>query len=403
MKKTICELFAWVGWFRLWFERNNSWWETVWASQREPSTTAQHAYECYKAHFWDFKNMNVNISDVKTKDIPEHTLLVWWFPCQDYSVARTWAKWMQWKKWVLWWDIYRILGDKKAKFVLLENVDRLLKSPGNQRGRDFWVILACLNELWYSAEWRVINAAEYWELQRRRRTYIFAYKNNTKYWKSLKKTKFKDILHKDWFFVWKFPIKEELGKNWFKEDAFENYGTEITDISDKFKFEFQNAWIMRDGKIYTEDVIPDYSWKFRLLWDKDVLEKNVDDKYYIKQNLEKWDKLKDAKDIIRKEWTPQEYHFREWKIAFPDPLDRPARTMLTSEWTLNRSSHVVEDKKWKRILTPVECERINWFDDDWTNTWMPERTRYFCMWNALVVQLITKMWQRLDEIIEKED
>ena len=58
-------------------------------------------------------------------------------------------------------QIRDILETKNPKFVLLENVDRLLKSPAKQRGRDFGVILACFNDLGYSVEWRVINAADY--------------------------------------------------------------------------------------------------------------------------------------------------------------------------------------------------------------------------------------------------
>ena len=90
-------------------------------------------------------------------------------------------------------------------------------------------------------------------------------------------------------------------------------------------------------------------------------------------------------------------------IAFPDPWDRPARTMLTSESTLNRSTHVVCDpgKGKLRILTPIETERIQGFDDDWT-LGMPDRMRYFCMGNALVVQMITRMGQILDNILQNE-
>ena len=63
---------------------------------------------------------------------------------------------------------------KKPRFVLLENVDRLLKSPVKQRGRDFAVILACFARLGYGVEWRVVNAAEYGYPQRRRRVFIYA-------------------------------------------------------------------------------------------------------------------------------------------------------------------------------------------------------------------------------------
>lgn len=70
---------------------------------------------------------------------------------------------------------------KKPPFCIFENVDRLLKSPAKQRGRDFGVILACLAKEGYSVEWRVVNAAQYGAAQRRRRTFIFAYRNDTIY------------------------------------------------------------------------------------------------------------------------------------------------------------------------------------------------------------------------------
>lgn len=398
MQKTVCELFAWVWWFRVWLESANNEWKTVWANQREPGKKSQYAFDCYVANFWNNENyVNEDISSVNKKKIPDHNLLVWWFPCQDYSVAHTWAQWIQGKKWVLWRQIREILIAKKPSFVLLENVDRLLKSPASQRWRDFWVILACFNDLWYSVERRVINAAEYWCTQRRRRTFIFAYKNTTKYWKALAKESFEDILHDNGFFYKQFPIEQTV-----KWNEIEFKYEDLADVSENFDFEFENAWVMRKWKIYTEDVTPCFEEPIPL---KEIIEKNVDDKYKIKQDIKKWTYLKWAKDIIRKAWTPQEYHFREWAIAFPDPLDRPARTMLTSEWSLNRSTHVIQGEDWDyRILTPIECERINWFPDNWTkNWWMPERFRYFVMWNALVVKLITRMWYRLDEIFENED
>ena len=117
-----------------------------------------------------------DISEMDKSAIPDHTLLVGGFPCQDYSVAHTLSssKGIEGKKGVLWWQIRDILIAKKAPFCLLENVDRLLKSPAKQRGRDFGIILACLAELGYSAEWRVVNAAQYGAAQRRRRIFIFA-------------------------------------------------------------------------------------------------------------------------------------------------------------------------------------------------------------------------------------
>ena len=95
-----------------------------------------------------------------------------------------------------------------------------------------------------------------------------------------------------------------------------------------------------------------------------------------------------------------------------DEWDTPARTMLTSEGSFNRSTHIVRDKMTHeiRILTPIETERIQGFPDDWTKEClvddeivpMPERTRYFCMGNALVVNLVKQMEVELDEIFDNE-
>ncbi len=88
-----------------------------------------------------------------------------------------------------------------------------------------------------------------------------------------------------------------------------------------------------------------------------------------------------------------------WLNLYPDYLDRPARTMLTSEGSKNRSSHIIEDPQTHRIriLTPVECERIDGFDDNWTEG-MTDHMRYFCMGNALVVGLIEKMGHKLSSL-----
>ncbi len=79
------------------------------------------------------------------------------------------------KKGVLFWQIIRAIENIKPKYLILENVDRLLKAPTKQRGRDFAVMLSALNHLNYSVEWRVVNAADYGGAQRRRRVYFFRF------------------------------------------------------------------------------------------------------------------------------------------------------------------------------------------------------------------------------------
>ena len=404
MKKTICELFAGVGGFRLGFDRLNSGWQTTWFSQWEPGARTQWAHDCYVQHFGECIDLNgevhtgEDISLMNKEAIPDHSLLVGGFPCQDYSVAHTLAssKGIEGKKGVLWWQIRDILIAKKAPFCILENVDRLLKSPAKQRGRDFGIILACLAELGYSVEWRVINAAQYGAAQRRRRVFIFAYRNDTAYGQKMADIAAEDIIKSSGLMPQAFPItKMGVITNATISD-------DIVSVSDDFKFAFENAGYMHNGVIYTAKVSELEEEPILL---GAVLQKNVDEKHYITtEKMPKWTYLKGAKKIPRTTASGHEYMFSEGPIAFPDPWDRPGRTMLTSESTLNRSTHVVSDPGTGRLrlLTPVEAERLQGFDDEWTNSGMPDRMRYFCMGNALVVQMITRMGKILDTIISQE-
>lgn len=404
MQKTICELFAGVGGFRLGFDRLESGWETTWFSQWEPGARTQWAHACYVQHFGDSSDLNNEFhtgEDISTMDkqtIPNHTLLVGGFPCQDYSVAHTLSSshGIEGKKGVLWWQIRDTIIAKKPPFCIFENVDRLLKSPAKQRGRDFGVILACLAKEGYSVEWRVVNAAQYGAAQRRRRTFIFAYRNDTIYGQKMADIS-ADMIIKDGGLMAKaFPI-QDMGR--ITETVI---GGDIVDVSDSFAFAFEAAGYMRKGRIYTSKVIEQEEEPIAL---GKILQKNVDDKFYItNEKMPKWTYLKGAKKIPRKSADGHEYTFSEGPIAFPDPWDRPGRTMLTSESTLNRSTHVVSDPGTGRLrlLTPVEAERLQGFDDEWTNTGMPDRMRYFCMGNALVVPMITRMGRVLDTIIAEE-
>lgn len=404
MQKTICELFAGVGGFRLGFDRLESGWKTTWFSQWEPGARTQWAHNCYVQHFGDSPDLNNEFhtgEDISTMDkraIPDHTLLVGGFPCQDYSVAHTLSSshGIEGKKGVLWWQIRDTIIAKKPPFCIFENVDRLLKSPAKQRGRDFGVILACLAQEGYSVEWRVVNAAQYGAAQRRRRTFIYAYKDNTVYGQKMSKVPAESVIKAKGLMAKTFPIQNmgQLTEAVISKD--------IVDVSDNFAFMFENAGYMHAGKIYTSRIA---ETEERAILLGEILQKNVDEKYYIPSDKKaKWVYLKGAKKIPRTSANGHEYVFSEGPVAFPDPWDRPGRTMLTSESTLNRSTHVVADPGTGelRLLTPVEAERLQGFDDDWTNTGMPDRMRYFCMGNALVVPMITRMGRVLDTIIAEE-
>ena len=411
MEKTAIELFAGVGGFRCGLNHvtlkndkvtENGNWKFLWANQWEPATKSQEAYECYAKRFGSDSVSNIDIFEVDKHDIPNHTLLVGGFPCQDYSVAQTLtnSKGIEGKKGVLWWAIEETLSIKQPPFVLLENVDRLLLSPAKQRGRDFGMMLRSFYENGYDVQWRVINAGEYGLPQKRRRTYIFAYHKSTNYYKEMQKLDDRDVVFENGIFSKEFPIESEyLAIN---KASIAEY-KDLVEVSNMFKCQFYNAGIMKNGGIYTVKVKSDCNLIYPL---KKIREKsNIDEKYFLNdKQIAKFEFLKGSKRIPRVKPNGEPYYYSEGAMPFPDNLEAPARTMLTSESGISRTTHVIEDFQTGnlRLLTPKECERINGFPDDWTNTGMSDRKRYFMMGNALVVGVIEKIGKEIESIVENE-
>lgn len=396
MSIKVVELFAGVGGFRVGLENASSLFETIWANQWEPSKKVQWAYDCYIKHFGTHSCINENIHDVKN-GVPKHDLLVGGFPCQDYSVASTGAKGIEGKKGVLWWDIRDIIEKQRPKYILLENVDRLLKSPTSQRGRDFGIILKSLNDLGYCVEWRVVNAADYGGAQRRRRTFIFAYHKKTIFFKSLNiKNKTEAVLENGFF----APVFSAVVNNKKKPSSFEfNEYSDLAEMSEKFYTQFLNAGICYNGTGYTCEVTPVYEKPISL--SKILEKKSIDESFFLTgSQIKKFEYLRGSKKIERIKPNGEVYYYSEGGMSPYDSRDLPARTMLTSEGSVNRSTHIVQDtlSKKLRFLTPRECDKINGFPEDWTNTGMPQKFRYFCMGNALVVPMITRMGKRILEI-----
>ena len=405
--KTI-ELFAGVGGFRIGLDRASTKekaFEISWSNQWEPSTKTQHASNVYCARFGFENHSNKDISKVLIEDIPEHDLLVGGFPCQDYSVASTLknSHGIIGKKGVLWWSIYKILfqkEDKAPKYLLLENVDRLLKSPASQRGRDFAIILSSLNGLGYAVEWRVINASEYGMPQRRRRVFILAYKKGTKLYNKLQKFSTVELLNRELLLSKTFPIKPIDNKTLIVEEL----NSDLVEITENFnsktpkKNAFWESGYMVDGKYYTTRVEVDYDGDKSVLGDLLIDEKDVPKEFYIDdEELKKWQYQKGAKSIPRvNKKTGHEYIYSEGSMGFPDALDKPSRTIITGEGgvSASRFKHVVEVNGRHRRLTPIELERLNMFPDNHT-LGVTDSKRAFLMGNALVVGIVERIGKQL--------
>lgn len=426
-------MFDGVGGFPIGFNESDSeFFQTMYSNQFEPSKKTQDAYEVGVYRFPDMEHIPTDVAlipDDKFKEMRDNgvNMIVGGFPCQDYSVARSKKNELgiEGKKGVLFWEIIRATRIIKPEYLVLENVDRLLKAPSKQRGRDFAVMLASFNELGYSVEWRVINAAEYGRAQRRRRVFFFVYRNDTPWAQHIDETyenqpsdnllgikdfdHYRGYIFNDGLFARQFPIKNSPIKNRIK---FNQLNPDIKEVSDTFDDGmFWNAGIMRHGYYYSADTEPLGNEKPIALRDILVSEDEIPEKYYIDgEKLEKFKYLRGAKKFER---TPANggpsYIYSEGSMSETDDLDLPGRTMLTSEGTVNRSTHLLKVNNRYRLITPIEAERLQDFPDDWTKykqlesgevVEVSERMRMFFMGNALVTGIVKRIGDEMKEIVK---
>ena len=415
---TVAELFAGVGGFRLGLEgykdssnkANNllkaGTFKTIWANQWEPpgSPTRQFAANCYRTHFGNDSVVNEDINKVLNeyeqglRDIPSVDMVVGGFPCQDYSVAKPLSQsgGIEGKKGVLWWDIYKFLkiqldkSPKNAEWCLLENVDRLLKSPASQRGRDFAIILSCLASLGYCVEWRVVNSAAYGFSQRRKRVYILARRNAN--WELSERLTSGTMSRA-------FPFNPvgnisyvDIPKDPFV--ATKDFNSERSKTSP-----FLDAGVMVDNRVITCKVEEVYKGQFKTLGDVLSPESEIPDNFFVDDSqLERWEKLKSSKREERiNKHTGQTYFYSEGSMAFPDLLTNPSRTILTGEGgtSPSRFKHIIKVGERYRRLVPDELDQLQGFPKGWTNTGMSDNNRAFCMGNALVVGVVNRIGKEI--------
>lgn len=428
------ELFAGVGGFRLGLEGfsqsahlKNPAFKVVWSNQWEPSTKRQHASEVYTTRWGHAGHSNEDIFDViADRDKFDAVIdarpdvLVGGFPCQDYSVAKPaeMAAGIEGKKGVLWWAIHRSLrqladAGQPVKYLVLENVDRLLKSPTANRGRDMAVILASLSELDYAVEWRVVNAAEQGFPQRRKRVFLVGYHSSTSGYVDARKA----------------ALNGEAGR-WLTDegvlavafgadpvDAVRENGTETPVQSfsigrspldaqatyvagSQGTSRFLRAGLMVDGVAWTgdlatkargESIVP--GSVARTLGDVVGKTLSVPASFFIDdEDVSQWRYLKGAKAFLRTSASGHTYRYSEGSMTFPDSLSRPSRTIITAEGgrTPSRFKHVVETSNGRlRRLLPEELEDLNGFPRGFTAVeGLSDTKRAFLMGNALVVGLV---------------
>ena len=418
----VLELFAGVGGVRIGLENAGpDYFETLWSNQWEPSRKSQDAFEVYNYHFPESENINISIADIRDQQFAEMDaeMIVGGFPCQDYSVARSKKneQGIEGQKGVLFWEIIRATRIIRPRFLILENVDRLLKAPSKQRGRDFAIMLTAFNNLGYSVEWRVINAADYGRSQRRRRVFFFIYRNDIPFALQMDQrfeeqeqifdeNRYDDYIFHEGLFATQFPIMNTPVK---KRHVYYELPEDIVEVSDNFSGTVWNTGVMRHGRYYSIDTAPNYDGEPITLGEILQNEEEVPEKFFINDStkLEKFQYLRGPKRIERTSADGHTYIYSEGGMSPTDDLNLPGRTMLTSEGTVNRSTHFLHVNGKYRLITPIEAERLQDFPDNWTAlkrlsdgtvTEVSDKMRMFFMGNALVTEIVRKIAEFIVEI-----
>ena len=407
----VAEMFAGVGGFHLGLKNASPNFEIIWANQFEPSRKNQFAFKIYQERFPEIEPSNEDFSKIDKTCIPDMDLLVGGFPCQDYSVAASGAKGIVGKKGVLWWDIRKTIEVKKPKYIFLENVDRLLSSPGVttvQPGRDFGIMLRTLSDLGYGVTWKMINASDYGFPQKRRRTFIFAFRKDSIFMKNMKNINLENEDEIRNFLTNMSPLSSTLANKEihdFEEISLMNQ-LELKDFSDNFRIKrgFRKTGFMIDGHVYMANYQPVMRPKCTL---RTIIKPNIEDDslYLSKEQKNKFAELKAGFRKIKISKTGHPYKYGMGAIAYPDSWEEPARTMVTSEHTISRMSHVVRDpgNNKKRLISPEEAELINMFPEGWTKIeGITKTNRYFTMGNALVVGLVTEIGEEIEKLFKLE-
>ena len=430
------ELFAGVGGFRVGLEavglngqEKSKAFEVVYSNQFEPGSKRQHASNVYKNRFGDKGHSNEDIFAVVSDPAKfaevlaaKPDVLVGGFPCQDYSVAKpaNQAAGIEGKKGVLWWSIHRALeqlcnAGEPIKYLVLENVDRLLSSPSACRGRDISIILASLASLGYAVEWRLVNSAEYGFPQRRKRVFLVCYHQTTEVYKRLSQVcntqGAEGWLTRSCVLAAALPVDaaEELKVSSFEvgQDVFGAQAQYVSLANGKTRF--ANAGVMLGGRVWTADVKPAAIKDFTAFTGSrtaltlgDVVARTqfVPSEFYLcDASLANWAQLKGAKSKERVSANGHAYTYSEGAVTYPDCLTRPSRTVITGEGgsAPSRTKHVIATADGRlRRLTPEELEQLNGFEPGFTKLdGVSDVRRSFFMGNALVVGIVTSIGRAL--------
>ena len=345
----ILSLFSGIGGFDLAFQNKGH--TIIGACEID-----KYARSVYSRHFPGVK-IYQDATKINPEDLEDFDCLCAGFPCQAFSIAGKRLGFEE-SRGTLFFEIARIARQKKPRLLLLENVKGLLS---HDRGRTFAVILATLDELGYDAEWQVLNS-KYFVPQNRERIFIIGYLRGEPRPKI-------------------FPIRKNVEGNNSSRHKTQKDGSRVRD--------------QITGSIQT---FPTKGAAMMIGWSKSTRDWGVEQRFKVGE-ANTLNTGEGCRNQSTGNYVIQKSSAIPVLLANLNSRGRRMKTHGEDTFTLDASAgQGLFDGKKVRRLTPLECERLQGFPDNYTEG-LSDNQRYKCLGNAVTVPVIEYIIERLDSEI----
>jgi len=310
----------------------------------------KYANQVYQKQFGE-KPYELDATKIKPEELPDFDLLCAGFPCQTFSIAGKRLGFEE-SRGTLFFEIARIAREKRPRLLLLENVKGLLS---HDRGKTFANILATLADIGYDAEWQVLNS-KYWVPQKRERIFIIGYLRGTPRPEIFPSIESPGKIAKEGK---DRQVSQAIDSNYWK--GLDNHGQRTMVVEDSI--DEVHAQVNRDR--YKNE--PESDDRTLIAWSKSH-----------RTGRSKHDKNRHNYGQIEERINTGE-----------------ANTLNTGDGCRHMSTaNYVTEYKTIRKLTPLECERLQGFPDNWTKG-ISDTQRYKCLGNAVTVPVVEFILSRL--------
>ncbi len=411
---TFFSMFSGIGGFEYGLQQSKHNFKNVGFSEIEPSPIS-----IYLRHFPNHKQYG-DATKIQTKYLSDFDFLVGGFPCQAFSIAGR-RKGFDDTRGTLFFEIARILKDKRPRYFLLENVKGLLN---HDKGKTFQTILEILNELRYDVSWRIYNSKNYGVPQNRERVFIKGY---------LRGKCGREILHQTRNSIenpGKLKTYRDKNRTYSIYDNSHTLSRTLTRTGQNNGF--NHLIKLEDNrKINIHGYTRPSKSQSTIVYDSDGLMGTLCGNNKSQPKIKEYDHprmnvignirpsghsegniyganglsstitrsnvpfIEDNKTVARPVLTPDRVNKRQNGRRMKEDGE-PSFTLTATD------RHGVYDGYRIRRLTPVECERLQAFPDNWTKygkdgELISDTQRYMCLGNAVTTSVITAI---VDDMFE---